>query len=206
MWRGANDPPEASWRVRRKDGNMTQFWKKVRKAVQGAAEDGAEALKGGATAVAERAPKMAAVVAGKSRDALKLAELKIQIRNLNIQAEQRLSELGGRVYEVLGKGAGPVGDDPEARSLVEKVKDLEKRILEAETAAEGLRGRAGPGRPEGEAVPSPTPEKKPQRSRRAATSTSARRPRRPAKSREARGSAASGRSTRSRKPPGRKAT
>jgi hypothetical protein len=185
---------------------MTQFWKKVRKAVQGAAEDGAEALREGASAVAERAPKAAAIVAGKSRDVLKLAELKIQIRNLNIQAEQRLSELGGRVYEVLGKGAGPVADDAEVRSLVEKVRDLERRILEAEKAAEGLRGKAGPERAEGEAVPGPTPVKKSRPRRPMAKPAAARKPRRPARSGQAKGSAVSSRAARSRKPPGRKAT
>ena len=79
---------------------MTQFWKKVREAVQGAAEDGAEALKEGAAAVADRAPKMASAVAGKSRDALRIADLRIQIHRLNIQAEQ--------LFNLFDAGSGSV--------------------------------------------------------------------------------------------------
>jgi hypothetical protein len=159
---------------------MTQFWKKVREAVQGAAEDGAEALKEGAAAVADKAPKVAGAVAGKSRDALRLADLKIQIRRLSIQAEQRLSELGGRVYEVLGKGEGPVGNDPEARSLVEKVRALEKMIGDAEREVDSLRGKAGPAQAEEEVEPKAAPPNKPRRRAPAA------KPATPAKPRKAR--------------------
>jgi gas vesicle protein len=204
MQSGANDGPEAFWCMRRKDGNMTQFWKKVREAVQGAAEDGAEAIKEGATAVAERAPKVAGAVAGKSRDALRIADLKIQIRRLNIQAEQRLSELGGRVYEVLQKAEGPVENDPAARSLVEKVRDIEKEIADAEKDVDGLRGKAGPARAVEEAERKAVPSAKPRR--KAAKPATRTRPRKPPKSGRSKGSAAPGRPARPRKPAGGKAT
>ena len=185
---------------------MTQFWKKVREAVQGAAEDGAEALKEGAAAVADRAPKMASAVAGKSRDALRIADLRIQIHRSNIQAEQLFSELGGRVYEVLGKGVGPVGDDPEARSLVEKVRVLEKDIEDAERQVAGLRGKEVAAQAEKKPEVKAAPPNRPKRKAPAAKPAARTRQRTSAKSGPSKGSAARARRARPRGPAAGKAT
>ncbi|KPL19856.1 MAG: hypothetical protein AMJ92_01450 [candidate division Zixibacteria bacterium SM23_81] len=105
---------------------MTQFWKKVKEALQ----EGAEAMREGATTVAE-----------KTQEAINIGNLKLQIHNLNRTTEGHFTELGGRVYHLIQEKAPRVYRDLEVKKLIEKVKGLEEKIEGAEKEIERLQGK-----------------------------------------------------------------
>ncbi|HID93524.1 MAG TPA: hypothetical protein EYP60_05445 [bacterium (Candidatus Stahlbacteria)] len=102
---------------------MVGFWEKVKKTLK----ESAEILKEKAISVAE-----------KTQEATEIGKLKIQIIGLNRDAEKNFAEMGGRVYELIEKGATDVLSDAKLRKLIDKAKQYEEKIANAEKKLKSL--------------------------------------------------------------------
>jgi hypothetical protein len=104
------------------------FWDEVRKGL----EEGAQALKKGAEAVAE-----------KTEEAAKIAKLRYSIYTVRQGIKKDFTELGAHVFELAEQGKDPVWKDEEVLSLVEQVRDARVKIGELEKEIEAVSARMG---------------------------------------------------------------
>lgn len=86
--------------------------------------------------------KGAGVLAEKTEETASLARLKYSLYGLRSEVSKRFAELGGRVYELAGKGESKVLDDAKVKELLEEVKEHEKQIKELEKDIEAMKKQA----------------------------------------------------------------
>jgi len=103
------------------------FWEKIKGDIQKGIREGIGIVKEGAIVVRAKAEEL--TEEGKKR--LKVFELKTKV-------QRDLSELGGKVYALSGKGKNPLLDS-KVKSVIARVKKAEARIvtLEGKKAASG---------------------------------------------------------------------
>ncbi len=96
------------------------LWEKVKEDLQKGLEEGITFVKEGASVVKKKAEEL--TEEGKRR--YRLYELKTRV-------QQEISELGGRVYELSGKGRNPMLDS-KVKAIKTRIKKLEQEIIKLE--------------------------------------------------------------------------
>jgi len=106
------------------------LWDRIKKDVKKGFEEGAAAVRQGATVAVEKAEELAEE--GKRR--YKVFELKQKVQS-------NFTELGGRVYDLVAKGAKNPLPDAKVKSTISGIKKLETQItkLENPSAKKGVR-------------------------------------------------------------------
>lgn len=77
----------------------------------------------------------------KTDELARIGKKKIEVAGVNRAIEKHLSELGGKVYdliEVQGKG-GVIAKDSDVARLVEETRDLEEQLKEKEQEIEAIK-------------------------------------------------------------------
>ncbi|MBN1352967.1 hypothetical protein JXJ21_26490 [candidate division KSB1 bacterium] len=114
-----------------------ELWEKVKKGLEGSAatisEKAAEWYKSGAQMVKEGAD----VVSEKASELSRLTRLKWDQHNLQNEIEQEFIELGGRIYDQWSEKSSIKVDETIAE-VIEKIKDLEAKLLLKETEIEEI--------------------------------------------------------------------
>jgi gas vesicle protein len=78
----------------------------------------------------------------KTDELARVGKKKIEITGVNRAIERHLSELGGRIYDLIveqGK-SGVIAKDKQVQELIEEVKRLEQELEEKEAEIEAIRG------------------------------------------------------------------
>jgi polyhydroxyalkanoate synthesis regulator phasin len=96
------------------------FWEQIKRDLEHEIVEGIDMLKEGAAFVKKKTEEL--TEEGKRR--VNLFELKIKVR-------QDMTELGGRVYDLMHKGESLFSDN-EVKEIVERIEKLEKQIGELE--------------------------------------------------------------------------
>jgi hypothetical protein len=77
----------------------------------------------------------------KTDELARIGKKKVEVVGVNRSIEKHLSELGGKVYdliEVQGKG-GVIAKDPDVSRLVNEIRDLEEQLKVKEQEIEAIR-------------------------------------------------------------------
>ena len=117
---------------------MVRVDKEVEKrGVKGKASEVASSLREGADKVREGMT----TVAEKAADTAKAAKLKLEAVDLERKIKADFTEMGGRIYDLLGEGTKPsyLFRKKEVKSLIDEVKGYEKQINSIERKLKKLR-------------------------------------------------------------------
>ena len=77
----------------------------------------------------------------KTDEIARIGKKKIEIMGINRAIEKKLSELGGRVYDLIAeqKESQGIGDDEKVKDLVENIKELEEQLKQKEKEIESIK-------------------------------------------------------------------
>jgi len=109
------------------------FWDKLKRDIKKGIDEGLEALKEGTEAIKHRAEDMTDEV-----------KKKIRIFELKQKIQVQLTELGGRVYEVVseGKRRNPVLDE-NVKKIFDRIKRIDEQISKLEGKAVTSKAKKG---------------------------------------------------------------
>ena len=82
----------------------------------------------------------------KTDELARVGKKKIEIAGINRTIEKHLSELGGRIYDLVaeqGHRGNKTADDVQVQRLVSEIRDLEKELKDKEDEIEALREEEG---------------------------------------------------------------
>jgi gas vesicle protein len=86
----------------------------------------------------------------KTDELARIGKKKVEVAGLNRAIEKHLSELGGRIYDLVvekGHTGNPTADDEQVQRIVSRVRELERQLLVKEKEIDRIREEKRRGSP-----------------------------------------------------------
>ncbi len=121
------------------------FWDRIKKDLQIAMKEGVDLLKEGTTTLATGARRMAkkgaTTVRAETQRLTRLSRLRYELFRLNQKAKDKLTEIGGQVYDLASENLNGFELNDKARKLIVEAKKIEERTKELKAQIQELSGR-----------------------------------------------------------------
>lgn len=118
------------------------FWARVKKDLPVGMRGGINAFKEGAAVLSRETRRMAkssaSVMSTETRRMAQVSKLRYQRLRLSQKAQDKLTEIGGRVYDLASQDLKGLRLDPELKTLIAQAKELEEGIKELEAKIQVL--------------------------------------------------------------------